>query len=587
MILTLIDRFGEVNPQLFRELKGRWQPRNLFTAAGISLGVQVLIYLYYRGALPVIDDTTPDYDYFNRYCIGNPPPGYSSYGYSDSTYCVKDLLGDWMLNWQLWWLDIFTCLSLIGIFTLLIAGTWMLISDLSREERRGTLNFIRLSPRSAKSILIGKMLGVPAMIYLTVGLTIPLHLIAGLSARIPLSLILAFYVVVAASCAFFYSAALLFGLVATGLGGFQAWLGSGMVLFFLCCLTSLGLSGILTSSSPLDGLAVLYPGMVLPYLVHATYLPPKAIGYFAFYNAYSNSSYNSLGNLIWYGQSLWRNPLTGFGFILLNYGLWIYWIGQGIKRRFHKPLGTWWSKGQSYLISSSFAAVFLGFTLQSTETYRLRDGFYWLQVLTTFLFLILIAGLSSQRQILQDWARYRHQNDRNRWNLLKDLIWGEQSPFIVAIAINLAIVTAFTLPAIWLFPLGEYKMSVLGGTLFNVSVILIYSAIAQLMLMMKTQKRTVWAATTILAAIVLPLAIVAIFGSSEPSKTAVVGLFSLVSAWAVGQVSNTTICLSLLAQWLAIAVLNFQIVRQLSKAGESTTKMLTSDRRDRAIEGQA
>ena len=34
----------------------------------------------------------------------------------------------------------------------------MLVADLVREEKRGTLNFIRLSPQSAQQIFVGKVL---------------------------------------------------------------------------------------------------------------------------------------------------------------------------------------------------------------------------------------------------------------------------------------------------------------------------------------------------------------------------------------------------------------------------------------------
>jgi hypothetical protein len=587
MISTLIDRLGESNPQLFRELKGRLQPRNLVIASGISLVVQLLVYLFYRASLPAVTTNLTTNDLFSRYCVGSPPMdwnGYTPYPHSSDNFCVKDLLGNWMLNWQLWWLDVFICLSIIGIIALLVAGTWMLIADLSREERRGTLNFIRLSPQSAKSILIGKMLGVPVILFLAVGLAVPLHLVAGLSARIPLGAILGFYGVLATSCAFFWSAALLFGLVTTGLGGFQAWLGSGVVLFFLFCLTNFVLLGVPATHTPFDWLALLYPGTVLPYLVHATFLPPKTVGYLALEGAYQSGS-GGLNNLLWYGQSLWRNVWTGVGFMLVNYGLWIYWIGQGLKRRFHNPLATLWSKGQSYAISGCFATSVLGFTLQTTESYRLYENFFMLQAFVLLLFLLLMAGLSPHRQALQDWMRYRHQMSRDRRNLLKDLIWGEKSPSTIAIAINLLIVTAFMMPSIFLFPLEDHQLRVLAGLLLNLGTILIYAAVAQLMLMMKSQKRTVWASAMVTALIFLPLGIMALFSGGEPGRTAAFGLFSLASVWAVDYVSTTTLCLSLLGQWLAIGLVSFQITRQLRKAGESDTKALLSDSYKRAIVG--
>ncbi|WP_306297024.1 ABC transporter ATP-binding protein [Nostoc sp. C052] len=78
--------------------------------------------------------------------------------------------------WRDSWENIFLTLSVIFIFTLLFTGTYLLISDLAKEETCGTLNFIRLSPQSETSILTGKLLGVPSLIYLTILVAVPLHL---------------------------------------------------------------------------------------------------------------------------------------------------------------------------------------------------------------------------------------------------------------------------------------------------------------------------------------------------------------------------------------------------------------------------
>jgi hypothetical protein len=590
MMSTIVDRLGESNPQLFRELKGRLKPRNLAIATAISLVVQLAIYIWFRSdlTLAVKKSRIPSYDAFHRYCVGNTPAdlkGYAPYPYGNNNYCTQDLLGNWMLDWQLWWLDIFTCLSVIGIVILLTAGVYLLIADLSREERRGTLNFIRLSPQSAKSILVGKILGIPILVYLIVGLGLPLHLIAGLSARIPLGLILAFYGVVAASCAFFYSFALLFGLVTTGLGGFQPWLASGVVLSFLFVFTAITMSGAPIIRSPFDAMTLLYPGTVLTYLIHATYLPPAKIGYFALNSSDSYSYYQGLVTLRWYGQSLWENVGTCVGFMLLQFGWWTYWIWQGLKRRFHDPLATYWTKGQSYLISGGFIAILLGFSLQTTESQKLLDSFFALQAFVMLFFLILIAGMSPQRQTLQDWSRYRHQMSRERRNLLKELIWGEKSPATVAIAINATIAIAFILPSIWLFSSGGSGFRILTGTLLNLSMILLYAASAQLFFMMKSQKRVAWASVSITTLIFLPLAIVACFASNYPATVAPVGLFSLVAFWSLDHVSMTTICLSLLAQWVAIALVNIRLTKVLQKAGESKSKALSQQRSTRALVG--
>jgi hypothetical protein len=56
-----------------------------------------------------------------------------------------------------------------------------------------------------------------------------------------------------------------------------------------------------------------------------------------------------------------------------------------------------------------------------------------------WLFLYLIAALNPHRQTLYDWARYRHIYSFKEFGnskLIKDLIWTEKSPGLVAIALN-------------------------------------------------------------------------------------------------------------------------------------------------------
>src|SRR4028118_905666 len=226
MALNLVNQVGEWNPQLFREIKGRLKPRNILIAVAVSLLGQLLVLMSFSSQLPVANDKNVIH---NRYCTDTSQ--------EFSAACIPDQFGGFAINWQLWWQDVFIWLSIIGILALLVVGTYMLISDLSKEEQRGTLNFLRLTPQSTESILIGKMLGVPILLYLVGFLALPLHLAAGLSGQMPFGMILGFYTVLGASCLFFYSVALLFGLVGTWLGGFQAWLGSGIMLMFLYTMT--------------------------------------------------------------------------------------------------------------------------------------------------------------------------------------------------------------------------------------------------------------------------------------------------------------------------------------------------------------
>jgi hypothetical protein len=111
-----------------------------------------------------------------------------------------------MIISRLWWLEYSSLSEYYQHFRSFSGGNLSTNRQSFREERRGTLNFIRLSPQPAKTIFIGKIFGVPILLYLVCLLALPFHLGAGLLAGIPLSLILAFYGVLIASCAFFYHA---------------------------------------------------------------------------------------------------------------------------------------------------------------------------------------------------------------------------------------------------------------------------------------------------------------------------------------------------------------------------------------------
>ena len=485
---SVLDKIGEWNPQLLRELKGRLKPRNIVVFSAISLCLQMLLYSFYQSLVP-------NYQYinnhFDRYCIGNPSPDWNGYEhyYDSNNFCLQDAFGNLTINWQLWWLDIFITTSIIAIFVLLVGGTYLLIADLSKEESRGTLNFIRLAPQSARSILTGKILGVPALLYWVIILGITLNFGAAMGAAIPFLLLIGFYGITIACCAFFYTAALFYGLAVPKLMGFQAWLGGGAVLFFLWGMTAFTVESHQEDAigNVADWLTLFYPGKVLAYLVHATSVAEKA--------HYLNLE--QITQLSWFQLHLWENAFTGMFFILLNLGIGIYFLGQGIKRRFHNPIATPITKQQSYWLTTSLVAILAGFSLESLDYYDRPTGL-WENMLGLLcfqvpLFLGLIAALSPERQTLQDWARYRHQAGAKNTskNLLQDLIWGEKSPSTLAIAINLAIASLIQLPLLLILPLEHYKLAAFTGILLNISIMLIYASVAQLMLMMKTSKRQI------------------------------------------------------------------------------------------------
>ena len=461
----------------------------------------------------------------------------------------------------------FDCISIIGIFALLVGGTYLLIADLSKEESRGTLNFLRLSPQSARSIFSGKILGVPIILYLLVMLAMPLHFGAGLGAGIPLILLLAFYTILIASCAFFYSGALFYGLVSSALGGFQAWLFSGGVLFFLWLMSFLTMSeheG--TMGNVADWLTLFYPGKMLSYLVNATpvatevdYLPLKQVT-----------------DITWFGLSLWQNAILGIFFIFLNYGVWTYWLGKGLKRRFHNPIATSLNKQQSYWLTASLMTTMAGFSLPHSNVaeYEMQGNTILLLFFELMLFLGLIAALSNHRQALQDWARSRNtRGKQGNPNLLEDLVWGEKSPSTVAIGINLVIASLILLPLLLISPFDYYKINLSLGILFHISVILIYACVAQLILMATMPKPTIWATAGVGGLMILPL-IIAVLFQIDPNDQPFLWLFSILPVVGAENITSGQFWVAFLTQWGAIAFLSLLMTKQLQVYGAKQSKAL-------------
>ncbi|MEQ9355524.1 hypothetical protein [Coleofasciculus chthonoplastes] len=532
-----IDKLGDWNPQLLRELKGRLKGRNIAIALIISLVGQFLLFFSWSG----------DHSYLPRHLTEQ----------------------EIQLWWQDHYRDIFISLSLVILFALLVIGSYMLIANLGHEERRGTLNFIRLSPQSTSQFWLGKLLGVPILLYLAIAITLPFHLWSGLSGKIPLAEIISFWVILIASSGFFFSAALLFGLFGSWFSGFQSWLGSGAVFTFLVMANVKPIN-----NSSFDWLSLFSPSVLFPYLVDET-----------------NSHYTGfpfhLGKI--QAWQFFNLPLGMMGFsivvlTLLNYGLWTYWIGQAFNRQFRNPGTTLLSKRQSYLFTACWITFTLGFALQeptSGYSYPFPDNFYIVLGFNLVLVLGLIAVLSPQRQALQDWARYRHQN-RSTVNssLIADLLWGEKSPALFAIAMNCMIVALPLLGWIWLASVDfDMKQQVFASLILSLSMMLIYSAIAQLMLLIKTPKRGIWATGIVVAVIVLPPTLLSVLSIVPGQNWGGLWLFTAFPwDYVMRHASVGLVLQTFLIQVIILGGLNWQLRRQLRLAGESATKALLAGR---------
>ena len=557
-MLHFIDKVGDWNPQLFRELKGRLKKFPVLIALVTSLASQLILFIFHFLQTPNLDGKTI---YINdKYCKLSSSKNYSY----DS--CPTN-----QIDIQLWWQDhfgyMFLTLSMIFIFTLLVAGTYLIINDLSQEERKGTLNFIRLSPQSETNIFIGKILGVPALIYLVFISAIPFHIFTGVAGNIPFGNILCFYLILVASCILFYSIASLFGIFGgSAFSGFKPWLGSGFILLFLLIMVPIS-----------------YADSYHNYIAFLRLFSPHDITNYLFSNLSDSNS--ALQDLEFFNFAVGKSFFAVVAIHLLNYALWTHWAWQGLKRCFRNPNATIISKQQSYLIVASFEVMILGFHISQdyAGSYNFYEGMLSLYVWNLFLIMPLFALLLPHRQAIQDWARFRYQKDANsgtfsKKSLLSELIFGEKSPAILAIAIDLfiaasAFVVLFLKANVDNSNPRETNLLFLSTLLICVSLITIYATIAQIMLMLKNSKRILWAMGTTSAAIILPIVVLGILTVQHPN---ILWLFTVAFWFSAEQSMVPNIFTAFLCQVVILGLLNRYLIRQVRLAGESATKALFS-----------
>ena len=279
----------------------------------------------------------------------------------------------------------------------------------------------------------------------------------------------------------------------------------------------------------------------------------------------------NLEQLLFYGQPLWTKATVGISLVLFNFSLWTYWCWSLLKRRFHNPVSTLLSKVQSYWITTWFVAIALGFTLQSTTANVNSEYFIFLQFCLVVWGLVLIAALSPHRQKLHDWARYRHQTNKNS-GIWQELVFGENSPSTVAVAINLTLATAYIAPSIFIH-LNRDTHHLLWGFILSAGNIIFLAIAAQLILTIKARKRSVWSIIAVASMIILPPVCLGM-AEIDPTVTPSAWLFSFIPTVATEYATVSTIVLAVLGQWLAISLVGFQMTRKLKQAGASETKIL-------------
>jgi hypothetical protein len=519
-IRNWLDRIGDWNPQLLREIRGKLKLRNLIVAIGVSLLFQALLILFYSQRLPT------DNCYVRMRGFG----------------CV--------VSWTEWWLEQFRFITWSEPFVLFFVGVYSLIADLSSEDNKGTLNFIRLTPRSSINILLGKIMGVPLLGYIAIAMVIPYHLTAAIAAGVPIAFLLSFYVVLIGTAFLLFSTSLLLAL----LSGWQAKIG-GQV--------SAG-------------------ALVFSFLTFAWFSP--AFMWWNISTTWSIFSKFLVGKQIdsiqaeWWYLSITSNIFTSHLFTIANLVILSLVVWRILQRRFHNPMATIVSKGQSYTINAYCQTLMLGFCLQSSfTTSRIGDSpelqlilLLIIYIANFFLFLTAIAALTPQRQSILDWVRFGALSSTEEHPvgfkyMLRELIWADKSPAPIAIMLNLLFTQVPIL--IWVNSwanLENRHKAFIVLTSFALTMVL-FAIVSQLVLLLRTRNPAAWVTGIISALILLPVVIMLSL-SISPERYAGLWLFFGFPWVVLSNINLNNIILAFIAQSSLIIGLALQLIYQLQQA---------------------
>lgn len=479
----------EWNPQLFRELKGRVTARNLTITLIASFAIQFSLYLLF----------------------GN---------------------------------DIAFPLSYLLPWILLVGGSYQLSHDLAKEEARGTLNFIRLSPQSSQAILIGKMLGVPVMLYLGVSLAIPLHCLAWSIQGYPVLAILGQYISWATGCLFFYTFAFFYTL-------------------------SFNPSNRLISNPQ----SIAWSLFVVVWFLSSIYR--------SIIQVFITFHFTDTDKLSWFFIPLGNHPLLVYVWIWMTLAGITYLMWKAVNRRFRNPNRTLLSKSHSYQLAIAINLWVLGFFVPYPDYFNGTEvACGWLFIGIPLFSLLLISLLSPNRQTQLDWARYRHRDGiKNHRNLWQDLMWGEKSPGVVAGAIALLIALVIWIPWLSFVPQQQpawdelSKPQLIVGSILTVGIVAIYGAIAQI-LSIGGSKSVIFKAFGLGSAIALP---------TIAGGIVVVARLNFPLIWTISPApvvlflqsgSLVTGILGIFLQLAILGILTRQLTKRFQKAGRSATKAL-------------
>ncbi len=538
MLANWVDWVGDRNPQLMREWKGRWQPRTVAIALALAVLAQGLFMLAWWSRLPDTQ-TIPEGVSYHPYCLTPVPRAYSA--------CLLDSQGRLMVDWEHWYLDVFRSLNWLLPLGWWVPSVLFLAADMQREEARGTATFLRLSPQSPAVLLTGKLWGVPSLCGLMGVGAMPLHLWLAHQVQADPWFVGGYYLLLAAGTALLFPLTLLLAAIA-GNQQQRSDIFSGLTLV-LAGGVGLGFTLIFM----LGNLAIAWEGRDAYYLSEATNFP-----------------------VYWFGQRLNGTRAISYSVTLANL-LWLArWVWIGLKRRFADPQAPVFRKSQAYLLLGYWYVLGLGLVWGEHGQWHPEALQIW-HVLVLMANLAAIAVLSPHRQTLLDWARHRHQTRRSVW---QDLFLAENSPSPPALALaQLGLVGIVSIALLCPNPLTPpERLGILAATLLLGLWSVLLAVVGQRCLLLKTNKRVLWAGGLLGGLVLLPPLILAIAGIA-PDKSPFLWLFTTFPSVTLFGSHPPT-----LSQWVGVTTLAglssgllYQTYRQyLKRLGTSEWQQLQS-----------
>ncbi|MEL6129606.1 MAG: hypothetical protein AAFW75_06795 [Cyanobacteria bacterium J06636_16] len=522
------------------------------------VGSSVELTLYRRGQgeftvqLPRIALSTKR----NKYCLANKRG-------------ICDVAADkqsYQVDWATWYGDLFPLLLIPIVFPLMGIGTFMLASNVAEEKRRGTLNFLQLTPRSPLSILSGKLLGVPICLYLAIGLMLPLHWWTGLNADYGVGYLLGFDLTLIGQTLIFYLLALLLALSVSSpmLLRLQPWLLAGGVLLFQIIAAFIADDYVdfwwrgadESQSSSLQWSLLFSPVTSLLHFEYSFPMSPET------------------GSDLYLG--IFKVNFAEYTILALAHACgWCVLLWHGIQRRFRAPNATVLKRQLSYLVSLAFVAMVSCFSytrvptgvIGPTEALTIKHILSFTPFLGVLYFVVLAIALTPSKQSLTDWSRFRQVAGKKRLPLWQDLLIGDTSSPVLALGLNLVLVSLlFGLWVAWhqsenieMFPFFVTRVLFLAG------VLLLGTLMSQALLLSPWRKNGFWFTTLSCGSgLIFPSVSWAMAGLLGSQKGQFLGMPSEVAVIAIP--------LSLL--WMAIAVMTVVHIRQLRLVGRSDSQIL-------------